>query len=95
MELKRCSLGLRWYGAHVLCIAVIIEVDTAWTVDQPAESASIWAGRLTLDPNDPVVSPIALLDLLAVSDRDRCRGEAGQEREREEDGGLELHFELV
>lgn len=81
MELQLCDPE-----AHLLCSTFILEVLVAWTFNQLAEGATVWACGFSFHPDDPVVGLVVVLELLAISDRNRCRGEARQEGEGEGTG---------
>ncbi|QRD85444.1 hypothetical protein F9C07_1377355 [Aspergillus flavus] len=105
----RAAAGLNHTTGLVVAAAVgevvglVVEVEglVARAVSEPGQNASVGAGAFALDPDDPVVGLVVVLELLAVSDGDGAGhggwhwGWVGQDGGDEWEGGeegFELHF---
>ena len=86
---------------EVVGLVVEIEGLVARAVGKPSQNSSVGAGAFALDPDDPVVGLVIVLELLAVSNGDGAGhggwhgGWVGQDGRDEREGGeegLELHF---
>lgn len=71
--------------------AVDVEFVAARAFDEGWESAGVGAGRLALNPDNPVVGLVTGLDLLAVSDV--VDGKSSTQEWEKESGLLEEHFD--
>lgn len=71
--------------------AIDVELVAAGAVYQAGEGTGVGAGALALNPDNPVVGLVVVLDLLAVSDG--VEGEDSAQEWEEESDLFEEHFD--